>query len=564
MINVKEIKDFVELFLEEFDIEHSIDKNLIYHVKLEDFLANKLGKEIKFTFNRQTANDFGVSHIRPKSKILTTFLTYAIKHGNESYGRIEPKKSLQNNSFDKYKENIKIIKKSTSYNNAVVFLYKISSTNKISDTEPERLKYYFFDLESKQIIKSLSEEFHNLHIEGHTFKLSKEKLQEASNIVSDHVNKELSLIYEQYENINSEHLKDRKKDFDKRYNDYKKTLESNEKKLERKISELDRKILNARSFDTRRNYQAGLNKKQDELEKLKIQHNKILKKHYEKLDRELTLEIKNYEFEVNVNLQSIICLEYPIEKLEITNSHESKLEINNNLILNNSIQFKCPTCSKIAKEFRLSIEDHFCCENCSKPFKKYYVCKKDNVVESVMTGETLLPIKENQCEYCKEYIEPEHMVKSFEGKNICICKQQCDLTGQFASKEDLIHLEHNNLNVLKTEADKCNYSNKYFLKSDLEIATGEKKLIASKYLNECKKTKLKFNPENFGEKYSNLYENLKEITYDLIKIPEIKELVPKGKCKMSENTSYILVSYFKFFKENLVLYDKETKKVGKI
>ena len=40
MINQKEMKDFVNLFLEEFNIEYTLDKkNLIYHVKLEEFLA---------------------------------------------------------------------------------------------------------------------------------------------------------------------------------------------------------------------------------------------------------------------------------------------------------------------------------------------------------------------------------------------------------------------------------------------------------------------------------------------------------------------------------------------
>lgn len=567
MINHEEIKKFVELFLKQFDIQYTIDKNNIYNVKLEEILANKLGKEIRFTFNKQISNDYGVSYIHPKSKILLSFINYSLKFGIESYGKLNKKRALKNIYLEKYSSKIQIINTELAFNKAIVFLFKISSSNKISDSDPEKLKYYFYDLNSKEIIKSLSDEFHNLIIEDNKFKIEKEKVLEVYRVVLEYIDNDLGKIYDEYENINNKTYEKRKEELENRHLEYKKGLQINETKIESQIEDLNNRILGSRTITREEEYRQLLNKKKDELQRLRLNSTDLIKKHYERITKDITEESKKYEFEVNINLQSVICLEYPVELLTIKTLENEKIVLTSNLILDNSIQFICPSCNFVAKDLRISFSDYFCCENCSKSFENSYVCPRDKTVQCSMTGEILKPNTKNLCEYCNNHYKKEFLTKSYENKNICsLCSYDCQISGLKAPKNHLINISSKDLLVLPNYTAKCDFTKDNYLKDDLKETTGDKKLISIENIKKCKKLNLTYSPENMDGEYSKLFKNLKDLEISEIRTEDLKKLIPNKikKCKYSEDKYKILICYTKLFMDNYIIYDKKTKEINKL
>ena len=91
-MNKQIMKEFVESYFKNNGVELHIDKNKVYTVELKDVLANRLGKVLKFSFNKEIAEDYGVDYIYPNSRIFRFIVRDSINKGLVSKGELTSEK----------------------------------------------------------------------------------------------------------------------------------------------------------------------------------------------------------------------------------------------------------------------------------------------------------------------------------------------------------------------------------------------------------------------------------------------------------------------------------------
>jgi hypothetical protein len=343
-----------------------------------------------------------------------------------------------------------------------------------------------------------------------------------------------------------------------------------------------------------------------------------------RLEKQLEISFSQFKNEYFLSLLSLVFFEYPINDITITNKQTEKLLIHQNQLTNFDFNFNCLICKNSSSELRVSLDGYFCCENCSEINTGKYITKKDKVETCQVTGNIVIPNENNCCNFCKNYAEDEFMYKTYDDINICeFCSKFCEVSNKRCDENSLIKTIGGNL-VLPEFTQTCDYSNKVYLKSNIVKTTGDNlyifkdfvetcqitgktyqigKLInldnglkvepclVKKYLGDkkyyliedfeettgdlekvpknlikiCKKTKLTFSLLNLtSEGYWILFDNLKKMKTSELPVDILRTLVKSGNCEFAENNFFILITYSRFLKTHILIYNKQTNSINNI
>lgn len=556
-------KEFVEDYFKINKVEYTLE-NQIYIVQFKDVLANKLGKTRKFSFNKNISDDYGVEHLSINNDLFKYILRESTTKGQIIKASLDTS-ILNIKETLKLNKNILIISEKNDKNILIAFLFKISSTNNISETTPEHLRYVLVDYENLKIIsEDLANEFHNIPLVESHFKFDTFNVNKAHTTAYEYLIKDLESKYVEHDIANKEFYQERIEELKNRHEEFKKNCKREEKKLEDDIKELDYRISAARSFDAEEKYEKSKNIKEKNLEELKNKNKIDIGNDLFSAQKRIEEEKEKFEFEVKLYLTSCVVSQYDISILKlksvITNE---ETEVTYNKLIKEIKNYQCPLCNNASNEVRLSLNGHFCCDNCSSYYseEKGYLCKKDDVAKCIITGKYVPKKEEFECYSCKGFYDKEHLQKDILKKNVCKLCVKKTYNHEIINKKDAIYSKKYDALFKPSDVKKCEYSLDWYPLTDLEETSGSEKLIAKEFIKKCKIIKLTFTPDEMEGETSELANHLKEINTEDLKYKELKTVIPKNKVEYNENKLWCIVKVKGLIMSKYIKYNIKDKKV---
>ncbi|MBT6773817.1 hypothetical protein HOA91_00455 [Candidatus Woesearchaeota archaeon] len=557
------IKKFVLDYLESNEIKFSIDKNNIHTVYFKEVLANKLGIERKFTFNREISDDHGVDYLSIHSDLTKFLLRDSLDKGQivkavlDFPVKIKDKLNLP--------ETIKIKKQEEKKEIAICFMFKVSSTN-THENQPEFLKFVIVDYENGTVFpEEISSEFHNFDFKEARFKFNPNNVVKSHSVAYETLEKYLNNKYEESGIVNKALLNKQIEEMESRHDEFKRECKMEVSKQEDRCKYWRERIKASRTIPKEREYRNSLKASEEKLEQFKKENESKTNLNFLNTESRIK-DIKNqYDFDINVYLSGSIVFEYNVKKLilqETQSGEEVSLTYN---VLSNSIQeYVCPTCEKTPNSFNISINGYFCCPSCStyQEKDKGFLCKRDNVEKCIITGNFIKKEVNNQCLTCKKYFDKSLFKKDVLGKRTCPLCLIKTYFGDIINKKDAIFSKKHNAYFKPDEVTKCIFSNEYYLLNEVSKTTGSRKTVANKYIEKCKFTGLTFvKNEMSDEGTSKLVTGLKEIDTKNIKYSHLKEVIKKNRVEFNENSFWALARVKGLLKSKYFLYDKKKKEI---
>jgi len=556
------LRNFVETYLIVNKIKYEIDKNDIYTVYFETKHANKLGKKREFCFNRELSDDYGVDFISLNNDIVKYFLRDSVAKGQILKAKFDSSFILK----DKIKLKNIFIKKTTYLKeNAVAFLYKISSTDSNYENNPERLKYVLVDLSESKILKGeLSEEFHNLQLKKSSFSLDLKNINKAHTAAFEYLQNEIEFKFSENETANKLRYEERINELKNRHESLIKDCRYEERKIEERIKKLKNDIASARSYDRQKKCEEDFNSAEKRLKKIQIENEIKKQNSFNLTSLRIQEEKEKYVFDINIYLLSAVIFQYTSQELELIstiNKDESAKASYNELTKH--FNYVCPICKKNTSEPIISYGGYFCCVNCSSYNSnlKCHFCEKDNVARCIITNNLVLKTNENLCVVEKKYYDPSLMRKDCLGKNVCELYIKKTPSGLIINNNDAIFVKRKNAYYAPSELEKCQYSGELYPKDELIKTTGSDKRIISCFEKTCKETKLTFMLSEMNDDKSILADSLQLIDIENIKYPELKDHMKRNKVQFSENTIWVYISQKTLLSNKRLLFHKKTKKI---
>ncbi len=558
------VKKFVLDYLSLSDVKVEEDKNHIYTAHFTEVLANKLGKKRRFTFNREISDDYGVEYISLNNDLTKFILRDSLNKGQLVKATLEiPVKVEEKLKLDK---NIFIKKEYKGHELAICFLFKISSTNNISDNNPEFLKFVVVDYKDGYVFpEEISEEFHNFQFSEAKFNFTPDNVPKAHSVAYETLEKYLRTKYLEYENTNRALCEERVKELQKRHEEFKHECRLDEKKKEDRLDYLRTRIVHARTYQAEENYGDQKEKVEQQLKTLKKENIQKANLHFQQTKARIEDEKSQFDFDITVHLVSAIVFQYGVSKLQLQSTITNEVVSVTYNILTNSIQeYPCPICEINAKQFHISINGHFCCPKCSsyEEREKGYLCKKDNVEKCMISGHFVRKNLENQCVSCKRYFDKKYVKKDIVGKRTCQLCVKKTYFGEDINKDDAIFSKKYDAFFKPSDVKKCDYSNEFYPLNDLVETSGSKKLVGKEFIGMCKFTNLTFvKNEMKTEKMSNLVFKMKEISTKQIKYKALQEAINKNTVEFNENKYWAMVRIKGLIRSKYLLYDKMRKRL---
>lgn len=557
------IKAFVEDYFKLNNIDFTIDSNGIYTVTLKDVLANHLGKQRKFCFNREIADDYGVDYLSLNNDFMKYVLRDSTKNGQLLKAKLTLSPLIKKDL--KFEKGIKVKAQTIINDIAIGFLFKISSNDTISNT-PEMLKYEVIGYNNGYIFpEEITEEFHNLEFESTNIKFSSKDITKAHTIAYEHIIQYIESKYNEHENANKSKYAERIEELKQRHEDILNSCKQEEKLKEEKIKEWAYRTEHARTYDVQRKYRDEKLKAESALFNLKQENLKKIESDFIRTERLIKEEESNYNFEIKLQLLSAIIFEYGIIDYKLLSTlNNEECEVSYNLVTNKIEHYACPTCQKEANELHLSKSGHFCCPNCSvySAEKDEYYCNKDNVDKCQISGNHIPREEEYRCDACNKYFEKQFLNKDILGKQVCTICGKKTKDGKLINKNDGIFSKKYNSHFKPTDVKLCEFSKEYYPNDEVELATGTNQIIAKEFIKLCKSTKLTFSPkEMINEKISGLAGNMRKLNKEEIKYAALKEKVKGKNIEFNENKYWALIKLKGIIKSKYLLYNKSKKKI---
>ena len=558
-MNSETIKEFLESYLKVNGVEWGIDKNNIYTTDFKDVLANKLGKQRKFSFNRTISDDYGVEYMSLNNDVMKYILRDCISKGLIVKAKVNSKYLFR----DKIKLDKNILIKNEVRNKdlAFAFLFKISSNNRITENTPEFLRHVIVENKEGIVLSNdLANEFHNMELIEAEFKFDSKDVDKAHSVAYETLRTDLEYKYTEHESANEEFYKKRMEELKQRHEQFVKDCRLEEKKLFDKISEKQYRINHAQSHNTEKKHRSEKEHYEAELLKLKEENQKKIEQDYYRTEKRIEEEKEKYDFEVNTYLVSCTVFEYDISNLTLQSTITNQDAILSYNLLTNQIQeYVCPICKSNSHSVLLSMDGHFCCEQCATYYeeKKAYLCKKDNVEKCVISGKFVPKTKEYYCECCERYYDESFLKKDVLGKTTCeLCVKKTH-RDEIINKKDAVYSKPYDALFKPVDVAKCTYSKEIYPVTDLIQTSGTDRLIAKEFEKTCKYTKLTFAPnEMASEEMSLLIQNLKEIETHKLKYLKLKKVIPKNKVEFNENNKWAIVKIKGLLRSKYLLYNK--------
>ena len=565
-MNSETIKQFMESYFKVNEVDFSIDKNKIYNITFKEVLANKLGKQRKFSFNRTTSDDYGVEYMSLHNDVMKYILRDCISKGLVVKARIGTTELFKDKlNLDK---GIFIKKDTRNKDIAIAFLFKISSNNRITENTPEFLRYVIVGYKDAVVLpEDLANEFHNLELQKAEFKFDPKHIDKAHSVAYETLRNDLEYKYSEHETANEEFYEQRKEELKARHEQLQKDCKIEEKKLLDKIDERKYQISRSRTYDSENKYRSDQKRYETELAKLHEENKKKIEQDHYRTEKRIEEEKEKYDFEVNTYLVSCTVFEFDVANLVLqsTDNNEEAL-MSYNLLTNNIQEYACPICKHNSKKVLLSMDAHFCCEECATYYeeKKAYLCKNDNVEKCTISGNFVPKTKEYYCECCEKYYDKSFLKKDVLGKKTCELCIKNTYHDEPINKKDAIYSKPYNALFKPADVSKCEYSKEQYPLTDLVKTSGTDKIIAKEFLKKCKYTGLTFTPDEMAtEDTSTLISDLKEIETQTIKYPKLKENISKNKVGFNENKKWVIVKVKGLLRSKYVVYNKEKHELVK-
>lgn len=565
-MNTETLKQFFELYMKINEVDYNIDKNRIYTANFKEILANKLGKQRKLSFNKTISDDYGVEYMSMHNDIMKYILRDCISKG------LIVKATISANPLfkDKLKldKNILIKNESRRKDIAIAFLFKISSNNRITENTPEFLRYVIVGYNDWIVLSDdLANEFHNMELTKTEFKFDPVNVDKSHSVAYETLRADLEYKYTEHESANEEFYKRHVEDLKQRHEQLVKECRLEEKKLLDKISEKQHRVSHSRTYDAEDKYRKEMERHKQDLSKLKEENQKKIEQDHYRTEKRIEEEKEKYNFEVNTYLVSCTVFEYDIANLILLSTiTNQEVNLSFNLLTNQLQEYICPICKNKSHNILLSIDGHFCCDQCATYYeeKKVFLCKKDNVAKCLISGKFVPKTKEYYCESCERYYDKPFLKKDIISKTTCeLCIKKTN-NGEIINKKDAVYSKAYDAYFKPSDVAKCTFSHEIYPLTDLIQTSGTDRLIAKKFEKMCKYTKLTFAPnEMASDGVSLLIQNLKEIETRNIQYPKLKKEIPKNKVEFNENKKWVVVRIKGLLRSKYLLYNKSKNELQK-
>ncbi|VVB81431.1 Uncharacterised protein [uncultured archaeon] len=553
------IKTFVEEFLKLNKVKHSMDSNGVYTVNFDGLLANKLGKKVNFTFSRQTADDYGAEYAHPASHLIKTLSAFAAGQGLITRAKLD----IKGKGTVEFDKSVSANKGNEGMRLAGAFLFKIASSNRITEEEPEKLRYVVITQEGS-VIEDAGELIDMAEKQPSKVTLENEKATRMFKQATNHLENYLEFIHKENEAANQAHYQDWLTEAREKLNEVKRDCLKEENRLKKAIDEAKRLAYTSTRVRTPEKHLENVKKLEKELEALQIKNEERIEKETNSLTRRAEQEKEKYLFSISVDLCSALIFEYPAQAYTLTSAKkpDESVKVTFSKLTNNIEPFDCPGCKKQTQTSYASYEGWLCCDSCStiNPTLKARLSTKDKVQKCIITGEFVPMSKNFKCSCCNKYFKKEFLQEDFEKDLVCeACKVTCPFTGTILSKKKGILCEDIQKRVHPSYALRCDHTQKYYSKAHIVQTTGDCLNVNRADAIVCKKLGLTFARKNTQNGISTLYLNAQEIEKEKIPYAELRNQIKAKKAKFAENKCVAICIEKGWMAESIYIWNKKKK-----
>lgn len=555
------IKSFVEEFLKLNKVKHSVDSKGFYTANFDGLLANKLGKTMRFTFSRQIADDYGAEYAHPASHLIRTLSAFAAGQGLITRAKLD----IKGKGTVEFDKSVNANKGNDEMRIACAFLFKIASSNRITEEEPEKLRYVVVT-QGGSVIEDAGELIEPADKQPSKVALENEQATRMFKQAANHLENYLEFIHKENETANQAHYQDWLTEAREKLNEVKRDCLKEENNLKNAIREAKRLAYTSTRVRTPEKHLETGKKLGKELESLQIKNEELIEKETNSLTRRAEQEKEKYLFSISVDLCSALVFEYPAQTYTVTSAKkpEESVQVTFSKLTNSIEPFNCPGCKKQTQTIYGSYEGWLCCDSCStiNPTLKTRLSSKDKVQKCIITGEFVPMSKNFKCSCCNKYFKKEFLQEDFEKDLVCeACKVTCPFTGTVLSKKKGILCEDIQKRVHPSYALRCDHTQKYYSKAHIIQTTGDCLNVNKKDVIVCKKLGLTFARKNTQDGTSTLYLNSQELEKGKIPHEELRNQVKAKKVKFAENKCVAICMEKKFIGERIHVLNKKEKKI---